>query len=109
MLGCFAEADQMFVRAEANADNFADWRLSIATSRADMALAKKQYAEAIKGCRRALAGAPPAADAVRLSAILGAAQVGAGDRQQGRQNCELALLKSQKLGDFSLRLDAQLP
>jgi tetratricopeptide (TPR) repeat protein len=108
MLGRFGEADQMFVKAEANAEDFADLRLSIATSRADMALAKRQYAEAIKGCRRALAGAPPPADAVRLSAILGAAQVGTGDWQQGRRNCELAFLQSQRLADISLRLGAQL-
>lgn len=108
MLGRFSEADQMFVRAEANAENFADLRLNIAISRAGMALAKRQNTEAVIRCRRALAGAPSPADAVRLTAILGTALAGAGDRQSGRRNCELAFLQSQKLGDISLRVDAQL-
>lgn len=108
MLGRFPEADQMLVRAEANAENFADLRLSIAMSRAEMALAKRQNTEAVIRCRRALAGAPSPADTVHLTAILGAALAGAGDRKQGRRNCELAVSQSQKLGDISLRLDAQV-
>jgi tetratricopeptide (TPR) repeat protein len=108
MLGRFLEAEQMFARAGSNAANFADLRMNIAASRAEMALARRQNAEAALKCRRALAGAPSADDAARLTAVLGVALVRAGNRQQGLQNCELALLESQKVPDISLRLGTQL-
>src|SRR5207249_3670295 len=73
-----------------------------------LALARGQYAEAVRDCRRALAAAPPAGEVWRLSAILGVAQVGCGERQQGLRNCELALSQARKSSDVSLRLDVEL-
>ena len=108
MLGRFSQAEEMFVRAEADAKNFADLRLNIAISRAEMALAQGSNREAVIGSRRALAGGPSPADTARLNAILGAALIGAGYRREGLRDCELALSQSQKQDDVSLRLFAQM-
>jgi len=108
MLGRFAEADQMFARAEGYSAKFADLRPRIATSLAAEALARRHYREAVGACRRALAAHPPPDEAVRLNAILGVALAGSGNRQEGLKYCGLALSQSQKLGDVSVRLGAQL-
>lgn len=108
MLGHFQEAEQMFQKAEAGAGHFVDLPLNIAISRAAMELARDRNNEAVKVARRALAGAPSFADKIRLNAILGAALMGAGNRREGRRNCELAFVQSQEQEDVSLRVAARL-
>ncbi len=108
MLGHFQEAEEMFVRAEADGEKSADLLLDIAISRAGMALAKGQNREAAMGSRHALSSAHSPADTIRLNAILGSALSRDGNRQEGRRYTEVALAQSQKQGDGALRLDSLL-
>ena len=108
LLGRYDEATAMFHQAEENAAKFAELRLQIAGSRAEMLLSQRRFNEAAALCVRTLAAMPEQAETLTLTRVLGSAQVGAGRKQEGRRNCEAALGMAEKSGDLGALRAAQI-
>jgi tetratricopeptide (TPR) repeat protein len=107
-LGRYGEATAMFDKAEGNAANFATLRLVIARSRAEMLLSQRKFNEAEKLSARTLTAQSEPGVSVILTRVLGSAQSGGGRKQEGRQNCEAALVMAEKAGDLGALHEAQL-
>src|SRR5260370_39647936 len=106
-LGRYVEANAMFRKAESNAAKIPALQLAIAGSQAEMLVSQRRFSEAIALCARALAASPEPAATLKLTRVLGAAQIGSGKKRDGRRNCEAALSMAEKLGGVSSSLSAQ--
>jgi hypothetical protein len=108
-LGRYPEALPEFDKAEAAAAAIPLLRPSIARCRAEMALSRNQFSEAINGARDALsAAASNPAGAADLTRILGLALLRSGDRGSGRRKCEEALAAARKLNYSGELFDTRL-
>jgi eukaryotic-like serine/threonine-protein kinase len=107
-LGRYEEATAMFAKAEENAVNFGTLRLAIAGSQAEMLLSQRRFRDAEKLCVRTQAESSDPGDTMMLTRVLGLAQIGAGQIQKGRRNCEEALTTAEKSGDLEELHAAQL-
>jgi tetratricopeptide (TPR) repeat protein len=107
-LGRYEEATAMFAKAEENAVNFGTLRLAIAGSQAEMLLSQRRFRDAEKLCVRTQAASSDPGDTMMLTRVLGLAQIGAGQIQKGRRNCEEALTTAEKSGDLEELHAAQL-
>jgi tetratricopeptide (TPR) repeat protein len=108
MLGRIEEAGAAFDRVEPTASHFPDLKLAVATSRANMALARRRFSEAASRCRRALPDARRESETASLNVILGLALVRSGQRADGLRACRLAAAACDHSGAVSLRLAGQL-
>jgi tetratricopeptide (TPR) repeat protein/tRNA A-37 threonylcarbamoyl transferase component Bud32 len=107
-LGRYEEAAAMFAKAEENAGNFATLRLAIDGSRAEMLLSQRRFDEAERLCVRTLAALSEPGERMMLTSVLGLAQIGAGQKERGRRNCEEALMTADTSGDLETLHAAQL-
>jgi len=109
-LGRYSEALPEFDRAEAAAAGVPPLRPDLASSRAEMALSRNQFRQAIDESRVALAG--PAklfpGPVVDLTRILGLALLRSTDRKAGLEKCEEAAAAAARLGDTGASLDTSL-
>ena len=109
VLGRYAEALPGFDRADAATPKDLSLRRSIAQCRAEMALSRNQFREAIDAAGGALsgAGAGPFV-AVELTRIMGLALVRSSDRGTGLRKCEAAYAAAWKLEDPGQILGARI-
>ncbi len=107
-LGRYDEAAAMFSKAEKDAANFPTLRLLIAGARAEMLLSQRKFNQVAELCVRTLASLTEQGETLTLTRVLGSAQVGAGRKQEGRLNCESALVMAEKSGDVGALRAAQL-
>jgi len=109
-LGRYTEAGAMFDDDDARAAKFPALQLSLAEDRAEMALSQGSASDAADMARRALGALPPedAPPAADLKRVLGLALLAAGNKSEGRRQCEESLTAAAKLGDEGALLEAQL-
>ena len=109
LLGRYEEAGRMFDDATTHARKFPDLQLRLARSRAEMALSQEHASQAAEMARRVLA-AIPAGDvlSVELKRTLGLALLAAGNKSEGRRQCEESLAAAAKLKDEGALRGARL-
>jgi tetratricopeptide (TPR) repeat protein len=109
-MGRYSEALPEFAKAEAASAAVPLLRPSIALHRAEMALSRNQFRDAINGARAALVATANLSPltSVSLARILGLAQIQSGDRKAGREKCQEAFAAALKLNDPGELLDARL-
>jgi tetratricopeptide (TPR) repeat protein len=101
MLGRYAEAAPEFAKAEAAAAVDAALHPSVERCRAEIALSRNQFKEAIGCCKSALASIPnlnPIA-AADLTRLLGLGLLRSADRKAGLQKCSEAYTAARQLND----------
>lgn len=109
-LGRASDALPLFAKAEALAVKRPALRSTLIRYRAEMALSRNEYRDAIAGIRGAtpeITGRNPRTEG-HLSILLGLALVRSGDRQAGLQKCREAFTAAQEIDDPGDLLDARL-
>jgi tetratricopeptide (TPR) repeat protein len=108
-LGRYAEALAEFARADAAAANNLLLRSSLVCYRAEMALSRNQFREAIDAAKVTLAGRDlDPSVAADLTRILGLALLRSTDRRAGLRKCEEAAAAARKLDDSGESLESNL-
>jgi tetratricopeptide (TPR) repeat protein len=109
-LGRSSDALPLFTKAEEAAGRHAELLAALARYRAEMALSRNEWREAIGGTRKAMqqiANLNPRAEA-DLTRLLGLALVRSGDRRAGLEKCASAFAGAQKRNDPGELLDTRL-
>ena len=107
-LGQYAEAVDMFAKADAIAKSFALLRLQLMYGRAGMLLSQNRFAEAAEMARGALAGDIARTPELQnqFERILGLALLGMGNKGEGAKKCEAARTAIEARHDIDDTLEA---
>lgn len=107
-LGRYSDAEPEFARADEIGTKFSQLGTSVTRARAEMALSRGDWRQAIQLAKSALAAKPRSFIVVDLTRIAGLALTRSGDRNSGLRKCEEAMAAAKQESDPSVLLDTRL-